>query len=96
MSFFESIVAFHINRAVSADKSVTVENEGEILAAVDFRHSDRPIGWAVESATRRYIGLCTLLVIGPLLAWTWKRLRVVMLWALSYKYAFSVRKHFRF
>ena len=96
VSFFESIVAFHINRAVSAEKSVPVENEGEILAAVDFRHSDSQIGWAVESATRRYIGLRTLPVIGPVLAWTWKRLRVVVLWALSRKHAFSMRKYFRF
>ena len=96
VSFFESIVAFHINRELSRVKSVPVKNEGEALAAVDFRHFDNQIGGAVERATGRYIELRDLAVIGPMLAWTWKRLRVFILRALSRIDALGLRRYFRF
>jgi hypothetical protein len=96
VSFFESIVAFHVDRTVAAEKSVPVVNAGETMAEIDYRFSDSQVGWAVESATRRYIGLRNLPVIGPILEWTWKRLRVWILWVLSRKAALGLGRYFKY
>lgn len=96
VAFFESIVAFHIDRRIANAKSKPVTNDGESSAALDYRHSDSHVGWAVENATRRYIGLRKLPVIGPALAWAWKRLRLWILWALSRQDTLGLGRYFRF
>jgi len=96
VSFFESIVAFHIDRTQSHEKSQPVENQGKNSSELDFRHSESKLGWAVEGATRRYIRLRMLPAIGPILALIWKRLRSSILWILSRKDAIGLRRYFRF
>lgn len=96
VSFFESIVVFHVDRHIAGEKSIPVENNGESFAAIDYRHSDSQVGWAIESVTRRYIILRNLPVIGPILAWTWKRIRVWILWSLSRKNSLGLSRYFRF
>lgn len=96
IAFFESIVALHVNKELAGMKSEPVVNGGESSDAVDYRHSDSPLGWIIESATRRFIRLREISYLGPLMATTWTVVRGGALAALSRSRARKLGRHFKY
>jgi hypothetical protein len=96
INFYESIIAFYIDRQIAGAKSTPVVNEGQNFGAMDYRHADSTIGSSLNHLTHKYVHLKRMPLIGPLLASSWKFLQKTLLWLLSKRRILTLGNYFKY
>ncbi len=96
VSFFESIVAFIVNRSLAEEKASPAVNGGESSGAMDYRHAESFTGSTLNKLTHKYVHLKHLPIVGKILAKTWSKLQILLLWLISKRKTLTMGKHFKY
>lgn len=94
--FFESFVAFQIDRKLCGVKSEPVTNAGQTFDAKDYRYADSAALTMLQTGGGKYQTIKNTPGLGPLAVAVWRLISPTVL-KLSHTRRFSqLKKHFRF
>lgn len=96
VSFFESIVAFNIDRKLVATESTLVNNGGQPSESIDFRYKDDSLAQALGKAHARLRFLESAPLIGFFARSIFTRISIIYTVLVNKKNNISLQKYFRY
>ena len=96
VSFFESFVAFNIDRKLVAIESIPVNNGGQPSESIDFRYKDDSLAQALSKAHARLRFLESAPLIGFFARSIFTRISILYTVLVNKKNNISLQKYFRY